>query len=73
MLFKNRVITVEWLLPYRDLWSSWGEGCAMLRYLDILNSLNFRGVDTVRYQERHRHEYLALSRFDHLRIVLSAD
>ena len=48
MLFKNRAITVEWLLPYRDLWSSWGEGCAMLRYLDILNGLNFRGVDTSR-------------------------
>ena len=71
ILFKTRVITVEWLpvLPrFMDFLGK--EGCAMIHYLEILDSLNVQGDDNARYQDIVK-SISHLPRLQHLRIVLS--
>ena len=70
-LFKNRVITVHWLpaLP-RFVKFLGNEGCAMVRYLDIWDSLDLQGSQS----DLYRDIVMTISHFSHLqhlRIILS--
>lgn len=71
--FESCVFTVEWLPCLPRFVNFWGEaGCAMVRYLEILDTLNSRMIDLENYNTRvtsasHFH------RLRHLRIVLSWD
>jgi hypothetical protein len=70
ILFKNRIITVEWLpvLP-RFVEFLGKEGCDMVRYLDIWDTLNLQEVESDRYRDILM-SILHFSHIQHLRIVL---
>lgn len=71
ILFSNHVITVEWLPALPRLVEFLGkEGCAMVRYLDIWDTLNVQGEDIAGYREI----VTSIMQFPdllHLRIVVS--
>ncbi|PMD61955.1 uncharacterized protein K444DRAFT_611171 [Hyaloscypha bicolor E] len=71
ILFSNRVITIEWLPALPRLVKFLGkEGCAMVRYLDIWDTLNVQGEDIAGYREI----ITSIMQFPgllHLRIVVS--
>ena len=70
ILFENRVITVEWLPALPRFVEFLGKkGCAMVRYLDVWDTLNLQAHDS-----RYRDIITTISHFSrlqHLRIVLS--
>jgi hypothetical protein len=73
ILFSNRVITVEWLLVLPRFIEFLGkEGCAMVRYLDIWDTLNLQGDNSAGYRDIIT-SIVHFSRLQHLRIVLSWD
>jgi hypothetical protein len=71
ILFSNRAITVEWLPALPRLVEFLGKkGCAMVRYLDIWDTLNVQGEDIAGYKEI----ITSIMQFPdllHLRIVIS--
>lgn len=71
IFFSNRVFTVEWLpvLP-RFVEFPGKEGCAMVRYLDIWDTLNFQGDDNAGYRDFIT-SIMHFSGIQHLRIVVS--
>jgi hypothetical protein len=73
MLFSNRVITAEWLPALPQFVKFLGkEGCAMVRYLDVWDTLNLQGSDNAIYQDIIA-SIVHLSGLQHLRIVVSWD
>ena len=65
IFFINRVITVEWLPVLPRLIEFLGkEGCAMVRYLDIWDTLNFRAAGILT-------SIMHFPGLQHLRIVVS--
>ena len=71
LLFSRRVFTVEWLpaLP-RFVQFLGAKGCAMVRYIDIWDSMDFQGEDNAIYQ----YFITSITQFSsirHLRIVLA--
>jgi hypothetical protein len=72
ILFETRVFTVDWLLVLPRFVEFLGkEGCAMVRYLDIWDTLNLQGDESRRYRDVLR-SISHFSHLQHLRIVLSA-
>ncbi|KAF8850849.1 hypothetical protein BDZ45DRAFT_751283 [Acephala macrosclerotiorum] len=71
IFFSNRVITVEWLpvLP-RFVEFLGKEGCAMVRYLDIWDTLNHQGDDNAGYRDIIT-SIMHFSGLQRLRIVVS--
>lgn len=71
IFFINRVITVEWLPVLPRLVEFLGkEGCAMVRYLDIWDTLNLQGADYAGYRKILT-SVMHFSCLQHLRIVIS--
>jgi hypothetical protein len=71
VLFSNRVITVEWLPALPRFVEFLGkEGCAMVRYLDIWDTLNLQGDDNAGYRDIIT-SIMHFSGLQHLRIVVS--
>jgi hypothetical protein len=71
IFFSNRVITVEWLpiLP-RFVEFLGEEGCVMVRYLDIWDTLNLQGDNNAGYRDIIT-SIMHFSGLQHLRIVFS--
>ncbi|CZR56437.1 uncharacterized protein PAC_06325 [Phialocephala subalpina] len=71
IFFSNRVITVEWLpvLP-RFVEFLGKEGCAMVCYLDIWDTLDLQGDDNAGYRDIIT-SLMHFSGLQHLRIVVS--
>lgn len=73
VLFSSRVITVEWLYALPRLVEFLGkQGCAMVRYLDIVDSLNFRCHDRTGYRDILT-SIMNFPHLEHLRIVVLWD
>ena len=71
IFFINRVITVEWLPALPRLVKFLGkEGCAMVHYLDIWDTLNLQGDDNAGYRDVLT-SIMHLSCLQHLRIIIS--
>ncbi|KAN0095145.1 hypothetical protein V8E51_015856 [Hyaloscypha variabilis] len=71
ILFGNRAITVEWLPALPRLVEFLGkEGCAMVQYLDIWDTLNAQGEDIAGYRKIIT-SIMRLPGLLHLRIVVS--
>jgi len=70
ILFGSRVLTVEWLplLP-RFVKFLGMEGCAMIRYLDVWDTLNLQGENKNGYRDIIT-SVMHLSSLQHLRIVV---